>query len=142
MIKRILEHSSIFIVMNIVIVILGIYSYLQLKIQLLPNLPVSNIYISIINPNVKPELIEKYTTRPFEEIFSHVDGIISILADSELGESKITLTIADKIPMNQAINQVRDLIIKNRSLLPEGAKDPIVSTESFSNLPMMYIDFD
>ena len=139
MIKRILEHSSIFIVMNIVIVILGIYSYLQLKIQLLPNLPVSNIYISIINPNVKPELIEKYTTRPFEEIFSHVDGIISILADSELGESKITLTIADKIPINQAINQVRDLIIKNRSLLPEGAKDPIVSTESFSNLPMMYI---
>ena len=92
--------------MNIVIVILGIYSYLQLKIQLLPNLPVSNIYISIINPNVKPELIEKYTTRPFEEIFSHVDGIISILADSELGESKITLTIADKIPINQAINQV------------------------------------
>ena len=139
MIKRILEHSSIFIVMNIVIVILGIYSYLQLKIQLLPNLPVSNIYISIINPNVKPELIEKYTTRPFEEIFSHVDGIISILADSELGESKITLTIADKVPINQAINQVRDLIIKNRSLLPEGAKDPIVSTESFSNLPMMYI---
>ena len=48
MIKRILEHSSIFIVMNIVIVIFGIYSYLQLKIQLLPNLPVSNIYISII----------------------------------------------------------------------------------------------
>ena len=56
-----------------------------------------------------------------------------------MGESKITLIIADKIPINQAINQVRDLIIKNRSLLPEGAKDPIVSTESFSNLPMMYI---
>ncbi|WP_341751300.1 efflux RND transporter permease subunit [Candidatus Tisiphia endosymbiont of Piscicola geometra] len=139
MIKRLLEHSSFFIVINIVVVLFGIYSYLQLKIQLLPNIPVSNIYISIINPNVKPDLIEKYTTKPFEEVFSHIDGLKSIIAISQLGESKITLSIAKKVPIEQAINQVRDLILKNKALLPEGAKEPIISTESFSVLPMMYI---
>ncbi len=139
MIKKFLEHSSIFIVVNIVIILFGVYSYLQLKIQLLPNLPISNIYISIVNPSVKPDLIEKYITKPFEEIFSHVDGLESILAVSEIGESKLTLNIAKKLPIEQAINQVRDLILKNKSLLPEGAKDPIISTESFSALPMMYV---
>lgn len=139
MIKKLLEHSSIFMVINIVVVLLGIYAYLQLKIQLLPNIPASNIYISIINPNVRPDLIEKYITKPFEEVFSHVDGLESILAVSQLGESKITLSIAKKVPIEQAINQVRDLILKNKALLPEGAKDPIISTESFSALPMMYI---
>lgn len=120
MIKRLLEHSSFFIVINIVVVLFGIYSYLQLKIQLLPNIPVSNIYISIINPNVKPDLIEKYTTKPFEEVFSHIDGLKSIIAISQLGESKITLSIAKKVPIEQAINQVRDLILKNKALLARG----------------------
>lgn len=139
MMRKTLQHSSFFIVVNLIVVLLGIYAYSQLKIQLTPQLPASDIYISIVNPGVKPDLIEKYVTKPFEEVFSNVEGLASISAVSEIGESKITLKIKPKMPISEAINQVRDLILKNKALLPEGAKDPIVSTENFSALPMMYV---
>ena len=68
MMRKTLQHSSFFIVVNLIVVLLGIYAYSQLKIQLTPQLPASDIYISIVNPGVKPDLIEKYATKPFEEV--------------------------------------------------------------------------
>ena len=139
MVKKIVKHSSIFVVTNLVIIIIGIYSYFNLKIQLLPQLPPSKIYVSISYPGVKADLVEKQITKPFEEVFSNVEGLSSIISSSEIGESRITLAIKPGFSITNAINQIRDLILKNKSVLPEGALDPIVSMESFSSQNMMYI---
>lgn len=137
--KDIFTHHSFLLVINIVILILGCYAYSNLKIQLTPTLPLSSLYISIANPGVQQEIIEKHLTQPFENIFSTINGLESMISTSQVGESKITLNISPKVPITEAINQVRDLVLKNKALLPEGAQEPKVSTESFAGNPMMYI---
>lgn len=49
-ISRLLQHGSVFIVINLIICLLGIYCYSKLKIKLIPELPVSSIYVTINNP--------------------------------------------------------------------------------------------
>ncbi|OEZ33499.1 hypothetical protein AS144_03000 [Francisella endosymbiont of Amblyomma maculatum] len=92
-ISKLLQHGGVFIVINLIICLLGIYCYSKLKIKLIPELPVSSIYVKINNPRVKAQLIEKQITKPIEEVLSTVDGLESISSFSEIGESKIELNI-------------------------------------------------
>ncbi|OIN84810.1 efflux RND transporter permease subunit [Francisella sp. TX07-6608] len=138
-ISRLLQHGSVFLVINLIICLLGVYCYSKLKIKLIPELPVSSIYVTINNPGVKAQLIEKQITKPMEEILSTVDGLESISSFSEIGESKIELNIKPSKPVQSSVNAVRDLISKNKSILPDGTKEPIVSTDSFLSKPVIYV---
>lgn len=138
-ISRLLQHGSVFIVINLIICLLGIYCYSKLKIKLIPELPVSSIYVTINNPGVKAQLIEKQITKPIEEVLSTVDGLESISSFSEIGESKIELNIKSGRAIQNSVNEVRDLISKNKNILPEDTKEPIVSTDSFLSKPIMYV---
>ncbi|MBK2025363.1 efflux RND transporter permease subunit [Francisella philomiragia] len=136
---KLLQHGSLFLVLNLIICFLGIYCYSKLKIKLIPELPVSSIYVTITNPGVKAGLIEKQITKPMEDILSTVDGLDSISSFSEISESKIELNLKPGISIKTAVTDVRDIISKNKSILPEGTKEPIVSTDSFLSKPMIYV---
>jgi len=137
--KEIINHHSFLFFINIIVLIIGCYAFFNLKVQLLPTLPNSTIYISILNPGVQQDIIEKNLTSKFEDFLSTVNGLESMISASVSGESKITLNISQDVAISEAVNQVRDLILKNKWILPEGAKEPIVSTENSAEEPMIYL---
>lgn len=136
---KVIYHHSVFITIYIIIFLLGVYCYSKLKIQLTPETSPSNIYITISDPGSKSNLIEKQVTKPIEEILSNIDGLKSIVTFSEHGKSKIDLSIRSDKNINNSINEVRDIISKNKSLLPKSIKEPIISKDNFSDKPLIYV---
>lgn len=64
----------------------------------------SSIYVTINNPEVKAQLIEKQITKPIEEVLSTVDGLESISSFSEINESKIELNIKSGKAIQNSVN--------------------------------------
>ncbi len=61
--------------MVVSLVVLGIVSYFELKVDLFPNVDIPVVSITTIYPGVAPETVETEVTRRIEEAVNPIGGI-------------------------------------------------------------------
>ena len=109
------------------ILILGVYSFLNLPFEFMPkeeDFP--RVSISTIWSGVPPEIIQAQVTAPLEEVASRVKGVKKITSTSRMNSSTINLEFDPKTNMEFATLALREEISRIKDDLPYGVMPPRV----------------
>ena len=104
------------------LLVLGVYSFINLPLELAPKEEFPRLFINTNWTGVPPEVIQTEITAPIEEKVSTVKGITKILSSSRTGYSRITLEFNEKTDMEFAHLALREKISELRDVLPYGVR--------------------
>jgi len=126
-------------VLFIGILILGMVSYLQLPIDLMPDISFPTISISTTYPGASAEDVENRVTKVIENIVSTVPNIDEVTSISKENVSVVTLKFAWGTDLGEALNDVRDKLDFARTELPDDAEKPLIFKFDMSIMPILFI---
>ena len=122
-----------------VVVFLGIFSYNQLKYELLPKFTPPIFSVATVYPGASSYEVEQSVSQKLEDALSSLEGVETIRAISQQGVSMIILELNFNSDINWAIQDARQKIGAVRGELPQDIMDPIVNKVSLEDLPILYM---
>ncbi len=123
--SRFSVHRPIFTIMiMLIIIILGMISFMRLPIDLMPDITYPVMSISTDYGNVSPQEMEQLVTRPVEEAMSAVAGVEEVTSSSSEGRSSVRVSFAWGTDLNEAANDIRDRLDRVIGRLPDDASRP------------------
>jgi len=125
--KFILERSKLFIFLILILMLVGVYTFLTLPKREIPETPVDVVMVSAILPGAEPAEIEKTVTDPLERSVKKINGIDSMESVSADSASIITIALEDGVDNEQTINQLQQEIQRSEGDLPEDIQTPEVN---------------
>ena len=120
------------------ITVLGVFSYVGLKVEQMPDVALPFVYIQTQYPGAGPEAVEADVTKPIEYAVNQVSGIKRIFSNSRDGRSDVFAEFRLSTNVAQAIQDVRDRIAPIRSAFPKDVKDPqVIRVEDENSRPVV-----
>jgi len=119
------------------IAIVGIYSYKQLTVDLLPKIETNSLTVITSYPGASASDIETNVTRPLEDVLNTVENLKKITSQSKDNMSLVTLELNYGANIDLATNDVRDKIEMTKSTLPTGTSNPIIFKFSTDMMPVV-----
>ncbi len=121
--QYILERSKLFIFLILILMLVGVYTFLTLPQREIPETPPGLVLISTILPGAEPEKVETSITNPIERQLQSIDGIASMNSISANSASIITLEIEDGIEPDGLINSIQQQAQRAAGSFPDQAQD-------------------
>ena len=72
--------------------VVGLYSFMGLGVDLLPNIDLPTVSVSVTNPGASPEQIESEITKAIEGAVNTISGIDQLRSSSVEGVSQVNIT--------------------------------------------------
>ena len=114
-------------VMSLVIVLLGLISFLRLSVREYPKIDTPVVSVRTVYTGASAQVIESQVTQPLEDSLSGIEGVRTIKSVSREEVSQITIEFIPERNVDSAANDVRDRVARVRALLPDEVDDPVVS---------------
>ena len=108
------------------LVVLGIFSYQQLKIDQFPNIDFPVVVVTTDYPGASPEIVESEVSKKIEEGVNSIAGINALTSRSLEGTSIVTIEFQLYVDGRKAADDVREKVAAIRPLLRDEVKDPRV----------------
>ena len=122
------------------IFIFAILSFRFIPVELYPNYEFGEIsVISRLRGGVPASEVEKYVTRPMEEVFSEVNGVKEIISASREAESVIVLKFYPGTNLDFAILEIREKLATIRHRLPREMERPVIAKFQQADVPIMIV---
>lgn len=109
----------------IAMIISGLWAILQINTQILPNIDVNFVTVTIVWPGANAEDVERSITIPVEEELRNVDNLKKMTSKSISGSSIVILEFNTDTDMSEAFNEVNQAVSTIRNL-PVNSEPPIV----------------
>lgn len=122
--KFFVERPIATVMIFLSVAILGVYSFLNIPLELAPKEDFPQITIQTNWSDVPPEIIQTQVTSPIEEVASTVKGIKKIQSSSSIGLSSIICEFQPTTNMEFAQLELVERIARIRSELPYAANRP------------------
>jgi len=130
--------QPIFITMVIVaLVVVGVLSYSRLGVDLMPDISLPIVAVTIANPGVGPEEMESQVSKPIEDVLSTINGVDKINSTSAEGVSVILVTFVLEKDAQLAATEVREKVAAIRNTLPREIIEPIINKFDPSASPII-----
>ena len=120
-------------------VLLGMFSFTQLGIDLMPDFEIPAISIITTYDGAGPREIESTLTEIIEESVATVENVDEITSKSLEGVSVVTVQFDWGINLAEAANDIRDKLDLISKRIPEDAEKPIIFKFSTSMIPVMIL---
>src|SRR5512147_824531 len=104
--------------MSMALVVLGLFSYRRLSIDLFPDIDFPFLIIQTRYPGASPEAVEREVTKKIEEAVNPVNGVKRIESSTVEGFSSIFVEFNLDVDGDQAENDVRSKIEEIKADLP------------------------
>ncbi len=114
------------IVLFISLLLLGIFSFIKLPINSMPDIAFPAVYVSISQPGAAPNELETQVLQKVEGSIASVGNVKDMSSWAVEGSAGLMIEFQLGTPVDRAVNDVRDAISKVRSELPEGIEEPQV----------------
>lgn len=135
--KRAVDKPTTVLILFVILSALGIYSSLQLPIDLLPDMELPYIAVSTTYTNAGPEEVERSVTRILESAVSSVSGLKNMISTSSSGSSLVLLELNYGTNLDTATNEIRDKLDLVKGMLPDDAGSPMILKMDPSMMPVM-----
>src|SRR5690349_7148489 len=89
------------------LVVLGIFSYRDLSVDLFPKADPATVNVSVQVPGASPDEIATVAVEPLEDALSSVPGIDQLSANISEGSANITIRFVLDADLNDSANSVR-----------------------------------
>ncbi|MBO7198844.1 MAG: efflux RND transporter permease subunit [Alistipes sp.] len=121
------------------VIVFGLFSVTKLGVDQYPEIDVPYISVITMYPGGNAEDIETNITRVLEDQLNSVDNLDKITSKSSDNVSMVTLEFEYGCDLTEAANDVRDVVSRSQSLLPEEVEYPTVMKFSSSMMPIMML---
>jgi hydrophobe/amphiphile efflux-1 (HAE1) family protein len=140
-ITRVSIKNPVFATMVMIgITVLGLFSYVRLRVEQMPDTSLPFVFILTQYPGASPEAVEVDVTKPIEYAVNQVAGVKLIRSNSTEGQSGVYVEFRLSANINQAIQDVRDKIATVRPAFPKDVKDPlVVRADQDNNQPVVQL---
>jgi multidrug efflux pump len=130
------------IVVNLVILIAGLWSIRSLSVRQYPRSDIAVIRVSTAYIGASADLVRGFITTPLERVIASADGIDYLESSSSSGVSLITVHLKLNYDTSAALTQLQAKVAQVRNELPPEAEAPIIELETAdSEFAAMYIGF-
>ncbi|MDO8281030.1 MAG: efflux RND transporter permease subunit [Thermodesulfovibrionia bacterium] len=124
-------------VIMLTLVVLGIFSYRQLSVEMYPNVEIPVVSIITKFPGASPESVERELTKKIEEAVNPIAGVKRVISYSREGVSTVVVEFRLEEKINEVAQEARAKINAVRGELPQGIEDPIIQKLDFNALPVI-----
>ncbi|WP_287263262.1 efflux RND transporter permease subunit [Moorena sp. SIO3A5] len=125
------------LVMFLVLGIVGLFSFMQLGIDRLPNIDLPAVMVTVTQPGAGPAELEFQVTKKVEDAVASLGNIDQISSTVTDGSSRTVINFVLGTDSNQATNDVRNAVAQIRQSLPLDINEPIVRRLEFSGGSVM-----
>jgi HAE1 family hydrophobic/amphiphilic exporter-1 len=120
--------------------VVGVFSWVQLPVDLLPNAAAGSLSVYIgVRGGLPPEQIENLVTKVVEEAVSTVQHLRSVLSVSRKDRSVVTLTYEPGTDLRFAALEVQERMAKIKNKLPKDIEKPVVAHYSEGDYPVVIL---
>lgn len=123
----------------VTIIILGIFSYQKLAVDLLPQIDENTIMVMTAYSGASASDIEMNVSKPLENALNGISDLKHITSTSRENISVITLEFEYGIDIDVATNDVRDKLDQVKSSLPDDADTPILFKFGADDIPIIIL---
>jgi HAE1 family hydrophobic/amphiphilic exporter-1 len=120
------------------VVVMGLYSLVQIPVDLYPEMDPPFISVMTTYPGANASDIETNVTRIIEDALNSVDELKEITSTSTDNLSVINLEFDWETNLDEATNDIRDVIDFVINTLPEGAERPQIFKFNTSMMPILF----
>ena len=123
-------------VMMLALVVLGIFSYKRLGVEMFPNVEFPMISIITTFPGASPETVEREVSKRIEEAVNQLAGVKHVFSTSREGVSTVMVQFQLEQRVNDCAQEVRGKIGSIRGNLPQGIEEPVIQKLDFNAAPV------
>ncbi|MDD2733208.1 MAG: efflux RND transporter permease subunit [Desulfuromonadaceae bacterium] len=123
-------------VMILALVVLGIFSYRRLSVEMFPNVEFPVISVVTTFPGASPETVERELSKRIEDAVNQVAGVKHVFSTSRESVSTVVVQFRLEEKVNDCAQEVRAKISSIRGTLPTGIEEPIIQKLDFNAAPI------
>lgn len=132
-----IKRPSLIIIIFAALTVIGLFTYSQLKYDLLPKISPPVVVITTVYPGASPEEVETSITKLVEDAVASIDKIEALNATSSEGVSFVTIELAQDADPEVALQDAQRKVSGIVGQLPTGAKQPQLSRISLDETPVL-----
>ena len=121
------------------VIIFGLFSLKNLAIDQYPEMDPPYITVATVYAGANAADIETNITRVLEDQLNSVENLKTLTSTSKDNVSMITLEMEWGSDLNEAMNDVRDIVSRTQTLLPDEVDYPTIFKFSTSMMPVMLL---
>ncbi len=121
-----IRHPVPPIALFVVLVIVGLVSFVRLPVTRMPNIDLPVITVTIAQPGAAPSELTTQVIQPVEAAVSSIAGVRHIYARATEGVAAVTVEFELSTDSDRAINDIKDAVAGVRSDMPESATEPVI----------------
>jgi multidrug efflux pump subunit AcrB len=133
-----IRHPVTPIVLFTVLFLMGLVAFVQLPIDLDPDIDYPLVEVTVSQPGAAPTEIESQIIQKVEGAVASVGNVHTIESVAEEGQATTDIEFQIGTPIDRAVSDVRDAVAKIRSSLPEGIQEPQVQRIDVVGGPIAY----
>jgi HAE1 family hydrophobic/amphiphilic exporter-1 len=118
-------------------VVVGLLSFTQLPVDLLPNISIPVVAISTVYPGAGAADVERSITKPIEDAVISLNGVDTVTSTSQENVSLVTIQFTLETDAQKAAQDVQERINAIRGSFPRDALSPTVQRFDLSALPII-----
>jgi multidrug efflux pump subunit AcrB len=127
-ITRVSINNPVFATMVMVaLCVLGIFSYVRLGVEQLPDVTPPIAFIQVEYPGASPEAVEREVTKLVEEAVNSIAGVKRITSRSFEGRSQTQIEFTLSADIGRGMQDVRDRLAVVQAAFPKDAKAPLIN---------------
>jgi HAE1 family hydrophobic/amphiphilic exporter-1 len=119
------------------LVVMGVFSFMQLGVDLFPRSDPATVYVRVQLPGASPEEVTSQVIMPLEESVAAVSGIDEIRAMAMEGSGTLIVTFVLERDIAEAAQDVREKVAVAMRKLPPNALPPMVAKADPDNDPVI-----
>ena len=135
--KLSINNPVMITMVTVAVIVVGLLSFSQLPVDLLPNISIPVVAISTVYPGASATDIERSITKPIEEAVSSLNGVDTVTSTSQENLSLVTIQFTLETDAQKAAQDVQERINAIRGTFPREALSPTVQRFDFSALPII-----
>lgn len=134
-----IKHHVMTILLYILVVVFGFYSFQNLPLALMPSMEVPAAVVYATYPGAGPEDIEQQVTKKLEGAVADLSGLDTLQSTSSENMAMLVIRFTNDTDMDQAMTDLRDKVSQVKSQLPDDASDPTVMSIDIDSMPVVSV---
>lgn len=123
--------------MSLCLVVLGVLGLKRLGTDLFPDVSFPFVAITTVYPGAGPTEIEQQVSKPIEDSVAGIAGVETIQSISRENLSLVFVMFKLSVPLDRAVQEVRDKVSAVQQVLPKDAELPKVARIDFGAAPIV-----
>jgi multidrug efflux pump subunit AcrB len=121
-----IRHPIPPIMLFVILSFLGIVAFFRMPINNMPDISFPAVIVNVSQPGAAPTEMETQVTQRIEGAVASIGNVKNISSTTSEGSASIFVEFQIGTPVDRAMNDVRDVVSRVRSDLPDGIEEPSV----------------